>query len=126
MYQAAYLCMFQSGMGQDEFEWWSNNGWEKLKEDLDKDLKVIKIDLPGRKMLKNERPYYSFIGSDAIDALRNWLKHRPGKDKKGKPTKAIFTDQFGKPLSKTGMNARAQKGMERKLQNRQEPTRARA
>ena len=98
MYQAAFLCMFQSGMGQDEFVWWSNNGWKKLKEDLDAELQVVRVDLPGRKMMKNEKPYYTFIGSDSVDALRNWLKHRPAN------AETILTDQFGKPLSKTGLN----------------------
>jgi integrase len=92
-YQAVYLCMFQGGMGREEFIYWSNNGWEQLKEDLKGDPEVIRLYLPGRKMARNIRPYYTFIGPDAIKALRNWIPHRP------EGSTAIFTNQFGEPLT---------------------------
>jgi len=58
---------------------------------------VLKIDLPGRKSKKFEKPYYAYIGGDAINAINNWREHRPYN------TKAIFTDQFGNPISKKAL-----------------------
>ena len=97
VYQAAFLCILQGGMGQEEFTYWSETGWDSLSTQLKKGLDILKIDLPGRKMNKNKRKYFTFIGSDAVQALKNWLPYRP------EGAEAIFTDQYGKPLSKGAM-----------------------
>ena len=97
VYRAAFLCILQGGMGQEEFTYWNKTGWDSLSKQLKRDLDIIKIDLPGRKMMKNKRKYFTLIGSDAIHAIKNWLPHRPEN------TKAIFTDQYGNPLSKKAM-----------------------
>ena len=97
-YRAVFLSMFQGGMGQEEWEYWNLNGWEATKRQLDDKVSPLKIDLPGRKMLKHKKPYYTFIGSDAIDALRHYVEHvRPDRDD------AIFFDQYGKPMTKTAV-----------------------
>jgi len=57
---------------------------------------IIKVDLPGRKMLKFEKEYYTFIGPDAIEAVRSWILQRPKAE-------TIFTDQYGKPLTKSSL-----------------------
>lgn len=109
VYAAAFLCMFQAGLDQDMFIYWNENGWKKLREDLPKvenlrpENRAIKIDLPGRKNMKFEKPYYSFIGHDAIELIKNWLPHRPETDGDGKPVTAIFTQYRGKPLMKGGL-----------------------
>ena len=92
-YQAITLCMFQAGMDRGSFLWWNSHGWPKLKEDLRDDPEVIRIDLPGRKKVRFEKPYYSFIGRDAIEAVKKWIPHRPEN------AQAIFTDQFDKPIT---------------------------
>ena len=92
-YRAIFLCMFQGAIDRESFIWWNNYGWPKLKEALKGDSEVIRIDLPGRKNARNLRPYYTFIGPDAIDALRKWIPLR------AKEASAIFTDQLGKPVS---------------------------
>jgi integrase len=97
MYQAAFLCMFQGGMGTDEFIYWSNHGLEDLKQALKEDPKIIKIDLPGRKKAKYEKSYYTFIGPDAIEYLKKWMQQRP------EDSPAIFTDQYRTPLTQTGL-----------------------
>lgn len=116
VYQAVILSMFQGGMGEDEFTYWNEHGLEKLKEDLRGDPEMIRIDLPGRKGKKFEKPYYTFIGHDAIRAIRNWLKRRPDKKKtyhpndknkkrknkriiREEPTTAIFTNQYQDAIS---------------------------
>lgn len=97
LYRAIILSMFQGGMGQEELIYWSNNRWEKLKEDLKGDPEVVRIDLPGRKKFRNKAPYYTFIGPDAIAALRDWVKLRPPE------AKAIFTGQYKDPITKEAL-----------------------
>lgn len=97
-YQAIFLSMFQGGMGLAEVEYWSNNGYEELEEQLsDKKVGVIRVSLPGRKKARNERPYYTLLGSDAIDAIRGWLEIRPSE------AEAIFTNKYGGPITKNAI-----------------------
>ena len=76
MYRAVFLCMFQGGMGVGELLYWSGHGLDDLREQLRRDVRVVRVDLPGRKRARNERPYYTFIGRDAVDAVRHWLRVR--------------------------------------------------
>jgi len=94
VYRALYLCMFAGGMGQDEAVYWSNNGTIKLIEDLEKDPDYIRVDLRGRKAMKNVRPYYTILMGDALDELKKWMLQRP------RDASVIFTNQFGEPITK--------------------------
>ncbi|MEM2127798.1 MAG: hypothetical protein QXH67_06220 [Candidatus Bathyarchaeia archaeon] len=94
LYRAAFLCMFQGGMGSGELVWWSLNGYEELVRRLERREHPIRVDLPGRKRMRNIRPYYTFIGRDAITALQEYLK---GEVRAGR--EAIFINQYGKPLT---------------------------
>jgi len=97
-YRAIFLSMFQGGMDQASFVYWNENGWEKLEKELrDKEVRVIRVDIAGRKRGKNITPFYTLIGRDAIDAIRNWIKIRPPD------AGAIFTNQFGRPITKSGL-----------------------
>lgn len=99
VYQAIFLSMLQGGMGISEVEYWSNNGYEELDQQLDdKKVGVIRVSLPGRKKAKNERPYYTLLGSDAIDAIRGWLEKRPEN------AEAIFTNKYGGPITKNAIS----------------------
>jgi len=91
-YQAVYLVMFQAALDHQLFMYWNTHGYESLVEQLRTHPEVIRIDLPGRKKYRNQKPYYSFITSDAISALENWFQHRPEN------AEAIITNQFGKPI----------------------------
>lgn len=93
MYQAIFLSMFQGGMGIGEFEYWNLNGYESLKQQLKGDPDMIKVKLPGRKLGRNVRPFYTVIGLDAIDRIKKYLPHRPEDS-------AIFINQIGKPVSR--------------------------
>ncbi len=93
VYQAAFMCMIQGGMGGAEICYWGENGWTKLMEDLKGDPDLIEIDLPGRKTKKFEKPYYTLIGRDAIEALRKWLSQRP------KDSPYIFTNQYDEAIT---------------------------
>lgn len=101
VYRAIWLCMFQGGMGQDELVYWSDNGLRKLVKDLKATPEYVRVDLPGRKGAKNEKPYYTIIIGDSLDALREWMKVRPDKKKnRDEPTTSIFVNQFGEPITK--------------------------
>ena len=94
VYRATFLCMFQGGMGQDEFTWWNEDGLDSLLDQLRMNGDVITVKMPGRKLNLNRHPYRTYIGSDAIEAVRSWLKIRPHGDG------PIFTDQYGNAPSK--------------------------
>ena len=95
VYQAVFLSMFQGGMGLGEMEYWNLHGWPQLYEDLKGDPEVIKVDLPGRKMRKNTESFYTFIGSDAIRAIRNYVENvRPEN------AEAIFINKYGDPINR--------------------------
>ena len=104
MYSAMFFCMFQGAMDQEMITYWSQNGWDSLHEQLGQD--IIKIELPGRKARKNIAPFYTFIGSDAISAVKAWLKLRAEMVKAGKipqDSKVIFCTQFGTPIAKRNL-----------------------
>lgn len=94
LYRAAILCMFQGALGLSEIEYWSKHGLADLKSQLKKNREIIKIHLPGRKRNRNEKPYITYIGGDAVDALKKYMTRRPniGDD--------IFINQTGKPLKR--------------------------
>lgn len=123
LHQAVFLCMFMGGMGEAELVWWSDHGWASLKDQLDAGERIIKVDLPGRKSAKFEKPYYTFLGGDALTALKRWVGIRPrqmvpverriGKRQPGTrdPPKSlventcIFVNQRLQPLTENGIYA---------------------
>ncbi|MBM3291921.1 hypothetical protein FJY84_04505 [Candidatus Bathyarchaeota archaeon] len=97
MYQSVFMAMFSAGLGSEELVYWSNNGWDKLKKDIENEEKIISIKLPGRKGRKNEAPFFSYLGGDALEKLNGWANIRPIN------SKSIFIDQHGNPLTKKGL-----------------------
>jgi len=93
MYRAIFDSMFMGGMGIGEVLYWSRNGLDSLKEQIYSDFKHVKIDLPGRKIYKNIRPYYTMVGKDAIRYLRIWIESRPSVN-----FPDIFITQFDTPV----------------------------
>jgi len=96
-YRAIWLCMFQGGMGQNEIVYWNEHGYDSLMDQLERDLEVVKVDLPGRKKARNVIPFYTLLGPDAIDAVRTALKYRPSDGK------TIFLSKYGKSISKNAL-----------------------
>lgn len=94
MYRALFVCMFQGGMGIGEAIYWSEHGLESVKQQLRSGSFPLIVRLPGRKKLRNDRPYYTFIGSDGVEALSHWLKVRPDVD-----NPHIFLTSRGTPIS---------------------------
>lgn len=109
LYRAIFLSMFQGGMDIQSFLWWNQHGWEDLRRDLqDEYVDVVKIRIPFRKM--NRKPFCTFVGGDALKAIRDYLPTRPTReearakherDGKQEPFYyAIFYTQFKTPIQK--------------------------
>lgn len=92
-YKAVFLSMFQGGMGLEEFEYWNLHGYPNLVKQINEGKNIIRINQPGRKSAKNDRPYYTLIGGDAFEAIKDYLPHRPEGT-------AIFYNQMGGQLLK--------------------------
>jgi len=91
--RAVFMSMVMGWMGWDEIDYWSSMGLETTRRKLSTGEYPLKVDLPGRKSQRNRVPYYTYIGRDAIDALRSWLAIRPNKGTH------IFMTTFGTPLT---------------------------
>lgn len=79
-YQAIFSIMTMAGLDEASFIHWNQTGLEStLKQLRDKPEGPIRIELPGRKSSKNIENFYTFFGSDAVDRLSKYLKHRGNK-----------------------------------------------
>lgn len=99
VYKAVFLSMFQGGMDRISFDYWNRNGYKALVKALEGDPKAIRINFPRRMKIRTkvEKPYHTYIGTDAIDAIRKWLEIRSAE------ATVIFTNQFGRPILKDGL-----------------------
>jgi len=91
VYRAVITCMAQGFMGAHEVVYWSNHGYESLVQQLEEGVHPIKITLPGRKT--NPKPFYTFVGRDAVNEIKRYFKQRPDTDE------AIFLTRFKTPIS---------------------------
>lgn len=98
-YRAVFLCMFQAGLDIKRLLYWSRTGLESVRRQLRDGVHPLRIELPGRKRNLNKKPYYTFIGRDGIEALKNWLARRPDVDHPD-----IFLTQFKTPISKNSIH----------------------
>jgi hypothetical protein len=85
-YRACFAIMFQSGMGDGEFEIF-NNQWSIIRSQLEEKKEIIKIPLPGRKHSRNRQPYYTLLASkgDAVRAMTSYLESERGAIGDGDP-----------------------------------------
>ena len=99
-YQAAFMCMLGGGFGQEEFIAWSDTGLPDLRDQLRRGVDPVKVKLHGRKGMKMQYNYYTYIGGDALDALKRYMTYREKLvARKGDPG-SIFVNQRGLPLNK--------------------------
>jgi len=94
VYASMITCMLAGSMGISEILEWSNNGWENLRDQLNEEADVIRIDLPGRKKFRNETPYFTLIGGDALRHLKFYLNGAVTGDRP-----AIFLNRYGGPIT---------------------------
>ncbi len=98
LYRAVFLCMLQGGMGVGERLFFDEFGLKEIRRQMDRGDMPVRVELPGRKKLKNVKPYYTFLGGDAVDALKVWFLERPSE-----AGSRVFVTQFGWPLSYSAM-----------------------
>jgi len=94
-YRAAFLVQFQSGSGVGELCYINEHHSELVWNEVRKGSRIIRLRMPGRKQNRNVRPYYTFIGGDAIDALKNLFHSRGWKREK-----YLFLTEYGEPVSR--------------------------
>lgn len=70
IYRAAFLVQFQSGSGVGELDYINTRFAEHIRHEVKNGKQLIRLRMPGRKQNRNVKPYYTFIGLDAVDALR--------------------------------------------------------
>ena len=65
-------------------------------EQIKRERCPIRLDIPGRKSTENEKNFYTFIGRDAIDALKRYFEQERGWPKKGEP---LWLNKYGDPFN---------------------------
>ena len=99
-YKAALLVQFQSGSGRGELNYINRHHAEHVWREVKRNRRIIRLTLPGRKANRNRRPYYTFIGSDAVEALSRLFHHRGWT----KPA-FLFLDQYGHPVTPKALSS---------------------
>ena len=94
VYRAAFLMMFQSGSGVGELLYMNTVLAHEIWNEVRRGANIIRLNLPGRKANRNVQPYYSFIGSDAVDTLRLLFHSRGWRE-----DSVLFRSKHGKPLT---------------------------
>ena len=93
-YRAAFMVAFQAGLGANEVVYVSNFLADHVFSEVKKGSDIIRLDMPGRKSKRNIVPYYTFIGSDAINILKQLFESRCWTKEP-----LLFLNQNGDPLS---------------------------
>ncbi|MFH0848629.1 MAG: hypothetical protein V1857_03930 [archaeon] len=71
---------------------------EQLVTQMKAEINPVRLDLAGRK--SNSKAWYTFIGKDAIDTLRDYFEKERGWPK---PDEPIWIDKIGNPFSVTAL-----------------------
>jgi len=104
--RAIYLTLFQGLMGQEElitFNTRCSGDLVKHLRENEKNLsRPFRISFSGRKRTKGKRPFYTFIGEDALNAIKEYFERERGWPKEGE---AIFMNQERRPITKQGTRA---------------------
>ena len=94
VYRAAFLVAFQGGCGVGELCYINVHHADYVFDEVRKDRQILRLDLPGRKQHRNVFPYYTFVGSDAVEALRQLFYSRGWKR-----DSVLFRNERGEPVS---------------------------
>lgn len=79
-HRAAFIVMFQAALGRAEFELFNKQSCEYIQGDLDKPG-PMQVRLYRKKTTRSEvADYYTFLGEDAKNHIKEWLKMRPDSD----------------------------------------------
>jgi len=94
VYRPAFLVAFQGGCGVGELCYINTHHADYVFDEVRKNRQIIRLGLPGRKQSRNIYPYYTFIGADAIEALRQLFYSRGWKR-----DSVLFRNERGEPVS---------------------------
>jgi len=76
-YKAAITVIFQGAMSLAEFTQFNLRGWKSMLDELD-EPRPVKIDLyRGKTSRTKVEKYYTFLGEDAKNLIKEWLSMRP-------------------------------------------------
>lgn len=93
-YRPAFLVAFQGGCGVGELCYINTHHADYVFDEVRKGRQIIRLSLPGRKQQRNIFPYYTFVGSDAVEALRQLFYSRGWKR-----DNVLFRNERGEPVS---------------------------
>lgn len=99
-YRAAYLTQFQSGSGVGELIYINTHHAEHVWTEVKKGKQIIRLTMPGRKQNRNIKPYYCFIGKDAVTALRDYF-HSIGWQR----DTVLFRNKNDKPITRDNLSS---------------------
>jgi len=100
VYQATFLVQFQSGSGAGEVVYINTHHAEHVWNEVRNGKKIIMLPMPGRKQNRNAKPYYTFVGMDAVETLKR-LFHSQG----WRRDDVLFRDEYGEPISATALSS---------------------
>lgn len=84
----------------DRLVWIGRNLAQEIVTQMKEGVHPVRLEIPqGRK--NNDRGYYTFIGKDAIDALKEYFEKERGWPK---PKEPVWLERYGKPLSEAAFN----------------------
>ena len=75
-YRCAFLMMFQSGSGVGELCYMNRVHARHIFDSVRKGERFIGLTMPGRKQKRNIQPYFTFLGGDSVDCLRQLFESR--------------------------------------------------
>jgi len=92
------LVRLQGIMDTDALHYVNRNLSEHIVSEMRAGKELIRLDIPGRKRRKNIKPFYTFIGKDAIQCLKKYFDTERGWPAPGQP---IWVNKLGRPYSKS-------------------------
>lgn len=76
-YKAAFMVLFQSAMGLEDFTQFNRASWNSIVQELDRPG-PLRVDLCKREKRREEvRAHYTFLGEDAKTMIKDWLGIAP-------------------------------------------------
>lgn len=98
VYRPAFLVQWYIGGGVGELIYVNTHHAGHIRELVKKGKQIITVNFPGRKHSLNVQPFYSFIGPDAVEALKH-LFHSQG----WKEDEVLFRNEYRKPVTKRNL-----------------------
>jgi hypothetical protein len=92
------LVRFQGLMDTDAVDYVNRKLSDDIVSGMRAGKEVIRLSLPGRKRVKNIKPFDTYIGKDAIQCLRKYFDTERGWPA---PGEAIWLNKFGRPYART-------------------------